>query len=281
MGCFEKAKKIKKKLIISDPDMYLKELEERFNQINFNEYSLSYSGGRDSHFLYWFIKTILKDDKIKIVACNTLKEHSEILQRMYRYADVVVYPKIKTKEFKEKYGLPCFTKLQDEYIERYQKGLRSENCLNVIYGKNITMNLNKKARELLLSGKLHKISNKCCKIFKKDPLIKWNKENNKKSIIGVTQEESKIRKQAYGGLFTKKEDFTPIFDLTNELLKKIESIHNIEIPKIYDYVDRTGCMGCPYAPKKNTEKELTLISESQRKATIDFFKESYEVKGII
>ena len=48
-------------------DTYLIKLMQRFNEkIDFDKYYLSYSGGKDSHFLYWFIKEILQDNKIKI-----------------------------------------------------------------------------------------------------------------------------------------------------------------------------------------------------------------------
>lgn len=59
------------------------------------------------------------------------------------------------------------------------------------------------------------------------------------------------------------------------LIKK----YNIEVPNVYKYINRTGCMGCPYG-KKNTELELSLINENQRKFVCKYFKESYEVLGI-
>ena len=63
-------------------DFYLEDLKSKFTKINYNDYYLSYSGGRDSHLLYWFIKEYLKDTKIKIVSVNTRMEHPEILRRM-------------------------------------------------------------------------------------------------------------------------------------------------------------------------------------------------------
>ena len=40
----------------------LKCLKSRFQtKIDKHDYYLSYSGGRDSHFLYWFIKEYLKE----------------------------------------------------------------------------------------------------------------------------------------------------------------------------------------------------------------------------
>lgn len=40
-------------------------------------------------------------------------------------------------------------------------------------------------------------------------------------------------------------------------------------------------MGCPYGSYKGeTEKELELLNENQRKFVCEYFKESYELLGI-
>ena len=51
-------------------DTYLIKLMQRFKEkIDFDKYYLSYSGGKDSHFLYWFIKEYAPEFKdIKVVA---------------------------------------------------------------------------------------------------------------------------------------------------------------------------------------------------------------------
>ena len=65
------------------------------------------------------------------------------------------------------------------------------------------------------------------------------------------------------------------------MLDKIYQKYNIEIPKVYNYVTRTGCTGCPYGSyKHDTEKELEIINENQRKFVCEYFKESYEILGI-
>lgn len=64
----------------------------------------------------------------------------------------------------------------------------------------------------------------------------------------------------------------------NELIYKE---FNIEVPEVYNYITRTGCMGCPYGSyKHDTEKELELISDNQKKFVCDYFKESYDILGI-
>ena len=266
--------------MIDDVDFYLIDLKSKFKKINPKEYFLSYSGGKDSHFLYWFIKEYLHDTDIEIVGVNTYMEHHEILQRMLKNCDRVLIPKLKPFEIKEKYGIPCFSKFQDEMIERYQKGSRTKNTMAAITGEGrITFKLNKKARELTLNNQLHKVSNKCCKVIKKDTMKAYQKETGKKAIIGVRSSESQLRKAQYTTCFTKNKNFTPIHDLSDELLEKIIKKYNIEVPNVYKYINRTGCMGCPYG-KKNTELELSLINENQRKFVCKYFKESYEVLGI-
>ena len=268
--------------MIDDVDFYLIDLKSKFDKIKPNTYYLSYSGGKDSHFLYWFIKEYLHRDDIKIVGINTYMEHPEIRERIMKNSDVVLLPAMKPMEIKEKYGIPCFSKIQDEYISRYQRGSRAKSTLDFIEGNNSTkFKLNKTAKELLKQNKLHKISNKCCKVLKKDTAHKFQKESGLKPILGVREDESALRKSKYKSCFTKNGTFTPIHDLSNELLEKIIKKYNIEVPEVYNHISRTGCMGCPYGSfKHRTEKELALINENQKKFVCEYFKESYEVLGI-
>lgn len=282
---------------MTEEDFYLEDLRSKFRKLKnvggYDKYYLSYSGGKDSHFLYWFIKEYsypeFKD--IKIVGVNTYMEHHEILQRILKNCDEVLLPELKPFEIKEKYGSPCFSKAQDYYISLYQKGYRSEALNKRIYptkfvgkdGKehNSRFVLNNTARKLLLSGELHKVSNKCCYYLKKKTAHDFEKRTGLKAILGIRGSESIVRKAQYKSCFTKDHRFTPIYDLSDELMEKIIKKYNIEVPEVYKYINRTGCMGCPYGSRSgNTEKELALISENQKKFVCSYFKESYEVLGI-
>jgi len=83
-------------------EFYLEDLKSKFAKIDPEKYYLSYSGGRDSHFLYWFIKDILHEDRIEIVAINTRMEFPEISNRMIKNADVILIPKMKPHEVIQK-----------------------------------------------------------------------------------------------------------------------------------------------------------------------------------
>lgn len=258
---------------------FLEFLKDRFSaKIEPERYYLSYSGGKDSHFLWWFIKEYLKDERIEIVGVNTSFEIPEIRDRIIRNSDIVLHPSMNRWEIKEQYGIPCYSKQQDEYIYRYQHGSRSDNTMRAVLGKNAVFNLNKSARKRLLDGDLHKISNKCCLFNKEKPMMQYAKEAGKRAIMGVRQSESMTRRAKYNTCLRKNGDFSPIYDFSDDLIDAIYKAYDIDIPKCYNYVTRTGCAGCPYG--RNCEKELALLPDLQRKAAVKYFCESYDVKGI-
>ena len=278
---------------MDEVDFYLEDLKSKFRKLKnvggYDKYYLSYSGGKDSHLLYWFIKEYsypeFKD--IKIVGCNTYMEHSQILKRILNNSDIVLLPKMKPMEIKEKYGIPCFSKEQDQYIYYYQKAIKENRKPPKSYEDKIfrryrtNFNLSKKASEYVLSGNAHNITHLCCYYLKKKPFHDFEKQSGLKPILGVRGGESKLRKAQYKSCFTKNKKFTPLHDLSDELLEKIYIKYKIEIPEVYKHIKRTGCMGCPYGSyKHDTEKELELINENQRKFVCEYFKESYEVLGI-
>ena len=252
---------------MDEVEFYLKDLASRFKAIDKQKYYLSYSGGKDSHFLYWFIKEYLKDDQIEIVAVNTYMEHTTIRKRMYDNADTILLPKFKPFEIKEKYGSPCFSKSQDFFISYIQNGSTAPSILERFYGTSKSWhNVSKKARDYVLSGKAHKISPKCCKYLKKEPFKVYEKKTGKKAVLGVRGSESKMRKTQYKTCFTKDKKFTPLHDLSDELLESIYKKYRIEIPEIYNYINRTGCMGCPYGSYKGyTKKRIRSIIRTTKK----------------
>ena len=87
-------------------------------------------------------------------------------------------------------------------------------------------------------------------------------------------------------LIIKKAEGIPIvahpgLNLKDDLLNEIYEYCQIEIPKIYDLVTRTGCMGCPYGSwKGDTVKELELVTDNQYKFLWEYFGESYKVLKI-
>ncbi len=286
--------------MIKDADFYLGVLKAKFQQIDPKEYYLSYSGGKDSHLLYWFLKEWLpKHDPemaaegffdIPIVAVNTRMEHPEILQRMRDNSDVVLLSEMKPKEIKEKYGIPVFTKSHDGIIGRYQRGSRRPYIMMYINGtKNggkTMYKLNKQARELLLADKLPKVDNKCCDILKKRPMMKYYKETGLRPILGVRASESLVRKSSYTSCFSgsgKKLKFHPLWNISDQIFDLIYQTYQIETPEIYKILNQTGCIGCPYgcnSKRCETIDELKTLKKGRFNFTVDYFKEAYDILGI-
>jgi 3'-phosphoadenosine 5'-phosphosulfate sulfotransferase (PAPS reductase)/FAD synthetase len=267
------------------PEKYLEELGKRFEQIDPRKYCLAYSGGKDSHFLLWFIREYAKIDGITVMGVITRLEAEEIANRIKKNSDVVLMSKLEPMEIKKQYGSPCFSKIQDEFVRRYQNGSRSDNTMKFILGKNPIFKLSGTARELLLKGELPRISSYCCKYLKRQPANEFLRKNKLKTIVGVRADESKVRRAKYKGCFSKDGTFTPIWDLSDEMEKAIYEKYNIELPEIYKYVSRTGCMGCPYAKRcvsdvSNIEKELLLADDSLFEFVCEYFEESYKVLGV-
>lgn len=289
---------------MNQAEFYLEDLKSKFTKIDPNEYYLAYSGGRDSHFLLWFIREYLHETRIPAVFSNTGMEIPEIRQRGLENADVVLKPALKHWEIKEKYGIPLNTKNSDQWVYWYQKhifeeGKKEEELTNYLKwvalrdvrfapegheGMISYVSVPKKTVEAMRSGKLHKVSHYCCKYLKKEPSKKYGAETGRKAILGIMGSESWGRRNVYQSCFRKNGRFTPLWDLTEELRDKIEEYCDIPVPHVYKYVTQTGCAGCPYGQHgKNkfftTDVDLNLCKEGQRKFILEYFKESYEFKG--
>jgi 3'-phosphoadenosine 5'-phosphosulfate sulfotransferase (PAPS reductase)/FAD synthetase len=268
-------------------NFYLEDLASKFSKIKFEDYYLSYSGGRDSHFLYWFIKEYLKDEKIEIVSMNTGLEHKEIRKRMENNSDRILRPTKSYNEIKDNYGIPCFSKQQDQFIYQYRQQI-SKGYVTKTYkecvefdGQKGLYRISQKAHDWLFSGNLHKVSHLCCYYMKKEPSNNYAKKSNKKPIMGIMAAESRLRKSRITSCFNQKKYFYPIWDLDSDIEKAIEKKYDIEVPEIYNHVDQTGCACCPYGIyKKETQKELKLVSPGQLKFFLWYFEDSYRVRGL-
>lgn len=292
---------------MTEAEFYLEDLKSKFDKINPSDYYLAYSGGRDSHFLLWFIREYLKEDRIVPVFSNTGMEIPEIRDRALANAQVILKPTMKHYEIKEKYGIPLNTKASDEWVYRYQskreQGISDEDMPGWIRyyamrqvdaiehgrktGKLSYTVVNKKTCSAMMGGQLHKVSNKCCEFLKKKPGKMYEKETGKKAITGIMGDESWRRRNTFKGCFRSDRKFTPLWDLTEDLRNEIEKEFEIPVPSVYQYVNQTGCAGCPYGQHgkghgfENTNLELSLLKDGQRKFILDYFRESYQFKGYV
>jgi len=285
---------------MTNADFYLEDLRSKFLKIDPSKYYLAYSGGKDSGMLFWFLRTWLKDHyhemyeqykQIPAVAVNTYMEFPEISRRMLDNADVILTPKLKPHEVIAKVGTPCFSKVKDNFIQRWQNGDRSEKLLTMLDGeKHRELNgvaiksrfsLRNDAVDLLKADLLPRISSKCCEYLKKRPIAEYAKSVNRIGIIGITKDEGISRSSVYTSCFTKNKTFVPLWDCSEATMNEIYAQYSIPLPSIYKYVNQTGCAGCPYGiGLGHTQIELQLMTRKKRAYVERLFGPAYTVRGL-
>lgn len=123
----------------------------------------------------------------------------------------------------------------------------------------------------------------CCYRLKEEPLIEWQKENNKPyAIIGLMREEGGRREIAQCLAFKdgKFKAFQPLAPITKEWEEWLIAEHKIDICEIYypPYnFSRTGCKGCPFA--KDLQKGLDTLEKffpAERKQCEFIWKPVYD-----
>lgn len=153
---------------------------------------ISFSGGKDSTVLLHLAREVYKD--IDAVFVDTGLEYDQIRDFVKTFDNVVwLKPKMRFDEVINKYGYPIISKEQSQYISQYRLAKSPKT-------KETRLNGNKWGRGKI--SETHKylidapflISDMCCNVMKKSPIKIYEKENNKKAIIGTMAEESEQRK---------------------------------------------------------------------------------------
>lgn len=253
-----------------------------------NNAYISFSGGKDSTILHYLIDIALPNNKIPRVFIDTGIEYIDIVKFVKELASKdnrfkIIQPTKNIKQTLEEHGYPFKSKQHSHNVAIYQ---RNKEKIDVFFNKEIEINeeiprgcksvvkyyqgirFNKNNEKYDLSkfscpkqlkyqfspNFQIKISEQCCYKLKKEPVAKWQKENNKNiTITGMRIEEGGNRTNLNCIITDKKQNivkFHPISVVNetwmNDFIKKFE----IKLCKLYypPYnFKRTGCKGCPFA----------------------------------
>lgn len=265
----------------------------------------SISGGKDSAIIYYLCKMAREREPsldITFIHVNTGMELIASTKWIKQHPDIIsLRPTTSMVQHIKLNGVPCVSKLKDEFISRWQRNPESRSGVGAKrilttgqysdQAKTGTMaKLNKHLiSEIFEKGTDLKISGKCCQYLKKDPMILYNKENNiEVSITGMRKAEGGARSISMKSCFTTdKKGHTklhPIYDWSNETVEDFIRVYDVRLSDAYTIygMTRTGCVGCPYGLK--VMEELAILQEheprSYTKAML-FFKDSYVLKGLI
>lgn len=278
----------------------------------------SISGGSDSDIM---LDLFCRIDKSKVIFVffdtgleyQATKDHLKELEEKYGIKIVWIKAKKPIPTTCREYGQPFISKQISEWIERLQRHnfkwedksfdeLYEEypDCkaalrwwCNEFGGEGIfNISRNKGLKEfMILNPPKFKISPKCCKYAKKDPVHDFIKQESKKekhfdlNCYGVRKAEGGARSTAYKNCFTDNsknegiDEYRPIFWYKNNTKRIYEEHFKVKHSKCYSKygLKRTGCCGCPFS--KDFEEELKVMYKYEPKlfkAVTNIFKDSYE-----
>lgn len=267
----------------------LKEFVEYFG---LNNVYISYSGGKDSEVLLDIARQLYPN--IKAVFVNTGQEFPEtIKQVLFRkkqgYNIDIITPKMRYKDIVEKYGYPCISKEQAQYLEE-AKNTKSEKLRNIrLNGKNGSYKISNKWKYLLDED--IRISAKCCNILKKAPVKKYEKETNRHPIVATMAEESQLRLNSYikngCNSFSEKRSISrPLGFWREEDIWQYIKNNNLQISEMYTKygAERTGCYGCLFGchieERKTGTNRIAKLKDTHPKL-YNFLLEKLDYKRIM
>lgn len=281
---------------------------------NHNSICVSVSGGSDSDIVVHMIATYFRQylSKIHFVFVNTGLEyratlrHLEFLEKRYeikidRVKGVPIPLAVK------QHGVPFVSKRVSDYLGRLQHhGFEFSNvtvnagiemfgrCRAALrwwcndWGDNSMFNIdrNRGLKEFLMGEKPRTLfSAECCHISKKKPLTQYQRLVNADLIInGSRKNEGGTRATSHSACFKQGKNgvdlYMPLYYWDNETkgyYKKAEGIVYSDCYEVWG-MRRTGCVGCPFALKR--EEELSILRENEPllyKACWNVFGESYQL----
>lgn len=275
---------------------------------------VSVSGGSDSDIIVHIIATQLREflPKVHFVFANTgieyratldhldyLREHYNIQIDEVRGMPIPIAVK--------KYGVPFLSKQASEYLGRLAKhGFQYEDLslqellekypkckVGLRWWKNdwgdksrFNIAWNRYLKEFLMAERPScQFSSECCRVSKKEPLMRYQKE--KKCDLYITGErkaEGGARAGQHTNCFEKShglDHYMPLWfwdNYTKEWYVSHENIRHSDCYEVYG-LKRTGCVGCPFGKDVFNELEIMQMYDPKcYRLCVNVFGKSYELK---
>lgn len=172
-------------------------IKDTINKYGAENFYLSFSGGKDSTILHHLLDMALPNNQIPRVFINTGIEYQAIVEFVKSLAKddprfVILQPTQAIKPMLEKYGYPFKSKQHSHNVMVYQHsgvGLSVKRYLGIIES-NTKFRCPKSLLYQFTPEFKIKLSDNCCRKMKKEPIKKWEKQNNRSiAITGMRNSE--------------------------------------------------------------------------------------------
>ena len=222
---------------------------------------VSFSGGKDSTVLLKLVRELYPD--VEAVFIDTGLEYPEIKDFVSTVDNAVtVRPKIPFNKVIEQHGYPVISKQQSQYLQEVRE-TNSEKLRKLrLYGSRKGYYKISEKYKYLLDAPF-KISDKCCRVMKKEPAKKYEKWSGNKPFLGIMADESEMRKREYklrgcNSFDVARPKSSPMGFWTEQDVLEYITKYKLPYSKIYGEIIksqgkyfatgevRTGCMFCMY-----------------------------------
>lgn len=241
-------------------------IQQVLSQYGEDNFSMSWSGGKDSCVVSVLLDMASPGNEIPRVYADTgldLRVMRDFVQRQ-RDRDprvVMIKPTVRIKDMLEAEGYPFCSKYHSKYVDRYQRlGYDGSESVRRYLGEHEDgrkwhkrSSCPQRLRYMFTPEFPIRVSDKCCKRMKEDPLDQWARDHGYKyTITGIMSSEGGRRRGATclsykrGDLFA----FHPLAPMTKKWEDWFIQEHDVPICDVYGppyNLDRTGCKGCPFS----------------------------------
>lgn len=266
----------------------IQKIQQIVRQYGEDKFYISFSGGKDSTVLSSLVDMALPGNKIPRVFADTGIEYNLIRQFVFDLQKkddrfFVIKPELPIIEMLEKEGYPFKSKEHSARVCSYQHGNKTGKWITDYLAREGRWGCPDKVRYTLTDEFTLKVSDKCCKRLKEDPLKNWQIENDRPyGMLGIVKEEGGRRRSAKCLAFKngKLKNFQPLVAVTKEWEEWFIETYGVDVCEIYKppyNFDRTGCKGCPFNPL--LQKALDVLKKyfpNERKQCEIIWKPVYE-----
>lgn len=244
-----------------------------FNKYNDSDTLISFSGGKDSTVLHYLVDMALPDNNIPRVFCNTGIEYKltvdfvkDLSIKDKRF--VIIPAKANISSTLNDVGFPFKSKIHSAFVDEYNRQGLTDSVIDYLSGNGRTRFTNYPCPKILryqFQGCDLKISDRCCEVFKKEPIVNYSKDNGYNiHLLGLRRDEGGRRQSlncvsTYGGIIK----FSPLSVCDDSFIDTFINKFNVRLSPLYYEpfnFKRTGCKGCPF----NIDVKDTLLTLKEK-----------------